>query len=212
MTAEQDLTTQHFLPNNLGRILLQSLEEVIGHNGVKAVLNLSDLPAYLTYYPPDNFDRGFPFEDLSRLNRGLEQLYGPRSGRGLAQRAGQATFRHALQQFADILSVSDLSFRLLPSRMKIRVGLSNLTRAITDHSDLQVRLEEQEDAFFLYCENCPICIGRTEARPCCHFSIGVLQEAMFWFSGGKYFPIEELQCQAQGAPACAIRILRSAID
>lgn len=212
MTVEQGQDIRQYFPNNLGRVLLQSLEEVIGHSGVKAVLNLSGLTSYITQYPPDNFDLGFPFEDLSCLSRGLEQLYGPRSGRGLAQRAGQATFRHALQRFADILSVSDLSFRLLPSRMKIRVGLANITRAVTEYSHLQVHLDEQEDAFFLHCENCPFCIDRTETHPCCHFSIGVLQEAMFWFSGGKYFPIEEISCQAQGAPCCTIRILRTPID
>jgi len=212
MTTPPEQDQQLYYPNNLGRIILLAFEEVIGRNGVKAVLNLSGLGAYLGHYPPDTFDLGFPFADLSALILGLEQFYGPRSGRGLAQRAGQATFRRALQEFPDILNVSDLSFRLLPGKMKIRVGLQNLVRAVTEHSDQAIRLEEREDAFLLHCETCALCIDRQEAQPCCHFSIGVLQEAMFWLSGGKYHPIEETQCLAAGDPECTLRIQRIALD
>ena len=212
MTASVEQGEKLYYPNNLGRIILLAFEEVIGHNGVRAVLNLTGLEAYIGHFPPDNFDLGFPFEDISRLNAGLEHLYGPRSGRGLSQRAGQATFRHALQQFADILNVSDLSFRLLPAKMKIRVGLQNIARAVNEYTDQTVRLEEREDVFLWHSEYCPLCIDRKEDHPCCHFSIGVLQEAMFWLSGGKFFSIEETFCLAQGDPLCTIRIARTAID
>lgn len=210
-TAEEQLK-QLYYPNNLGRLVLLAFEEVIGRNGVKAVLKLSGLESYIGHYPPNTFDLGFPFKDLSALIEGIEQFYGPRSGRGLAQRAGQATFRRALQEYPDILNVSDLSFRLLPGKMKISVGLQNLVRAINEHSDQTLRLEEKEDAYLLHCETCALCINRQGDRPGCHFTVGILQEAMFWFSGGKYHPIEETHCLAVGDPRCTIRIGRIALE
>lgn len=212
MTTALEPQQPSYYPNNLGRIILLSFEEVIGNSGVKAVLKLSGLGDYIGHYPPDTFDRGFPFRDCAVLVKGVEQFYGPRSGRGLAQRAGQATFRRALQSFPTILNVSDLSFRLLPGNMKISIGLQNLVHAVNEHSDQTLRYDEREDAFLIHSETCALCIDRYEGKPCCHFSVGVLQEAMFFFSGGKYFPIQETQCIAAGDPHCTIRIERTAIE
>ena len=41
------ITTQFYYPNRMGRIILLSMEEVMGRNGVNAVLNLASLPALI---------------------------------------------------------------------------------------------------------------------------------------------------------------------
>lgn len=83
----------YYLPNSISRSLLLSLEEVIGHTGLTAVLNSAGLRHLVNNLPPSNLDPEFPFEDVGRLHQGLENLYGPRGGRGLALRAGRVCFR-----------------------------------------------------------------------------------------------------------------------
>ena len=84
---------QFYYPNKFARIMLASLEEVMGKNGLNALLHLADLSKYIMTRPPDNLKKEFPFSDFTALQIALEDMYGPRGGRGLAVRAGRVTFK-----------------------------------------------------------------------------------------------------------------------
>ena len=71
-----------YYPNKFGLITIKSLEEVMGKNGLNAILNLGGLNNYVENYPPDNLDKGFDFSELSAIGSALEEMYGPRGGRG----------------------------------------------------------------------------------------------------------------------------------
>ena len=79
-----------FYPNKMGRIVLLAMEEVMGRNGVNAILNLARLKNLVNCYPPNNFDRQFTFEEVGAIQQALDDMYGPRGSRGLALRAGRA--------------------------------------------------------------------------------------------------------------------------
>ena len=44
--------TDYFYPNRFGRIVLTSLEDVLGLHGVNAVLNLAEMADLVGNYPP----------------------------------------------------------------------------------------------------------------------------------------------------------------
>lgn len=48
----------------MGRIVLLSLEEIIGPNAVKAILNQAGLTHYMGKYPSNNLKKQFKFDDL----------------------------------------------------------------------------------------------------------------------------------------------------
>ena len=78
-----------FYPNRFGLITLQALEEVMGKNGLNAILNLAQLSSLIDNYPPPNLEKAFDFSDYSMVNLALEEMYGPRGGRGPSRyRAG----------------------------------------------------------------------------------------------------------------------------
>ncbi|NJL95677.1 MAG: hypothetical protein HC915_19075 [Anaerolineae bacterium] len=81
-----------YYPNKLARITLEAMEEIMGKNGLNAILNLAGLSEYIGNYPPDNLEKAFDFTDFTALMVALEDMYGPRGGRGLALRAGRAAF------------------------------------------------------------------------------------------------------------------------
>ena len=70
-----------YYPNKFGLITLKSLEEVMGKNGLNAILNLAGLSNYIDTYPPDNLDKGFDFSELSAIGTALEDMYGPQRTR-----------------------------------------------------------------------------------------------------------------------------------
>ena len=81
-----------YYPNKIARIFLSAMEEIMGKNGLNAVLNMARQSNLIDNYPPDNLDKEFDFSQFSVLNAALEEMYGPRGGRGLALRGGRASF------------------------------------------------------------------------------------------------------------------------
>ena len=78
-------------PQKMGRIILLGLEEVIGRGGLEAVLQVGELEEAAQNVRSDLEERTFSFEAVSRLHQALEELYGPRGGRGLALRVGRCS-------------------------------------------------------------------------------------------------------------------------
>lgn len=205
-------TASFYYPNKIGRIILLATEEVMGRNGVNAVLNLARLRHLVNNYPPNNFDRQFRFEDVGGIQQALEEMYGPRGARGLALRAGRACFKYGIKEFGPVLGISDLAFRLLPVGMKMKVGLEVFAEMFNKFSDQVVRLGEDESHFIWTIERCPVCWGRRASEPCCYLAVGILQEGAIWVSGGKNFAVEETTCMASGDPACTILIGKRPLD
>jgi hypothetical protein len=69
-----------YYPNKIARIAIQALEDVMGKNGLNAILNLANLTELIDHYPPNNLDRQFDFADFSAMVGALEEMYGPRGG------------------------------------------------------------------------------------------------------------------------------------
>ena len=203
---------QFFYPNKMGRIILLAMEEIMGRNGVNAVLNLSKKARLINNYPPNNFDRQFAFEDVGAIQQALDEMYGPRGGRGLALRAGRACFKYGLKEFGPVLGIADLAFRLLPLNMKLKVGAEVFADTFNKYTDQRVRLTDDADQIYWHNERCPICWGRTTDIPCCHLAVGILQESLYWVSGGKNFQVQETACIAHGDEACTIVIEKKPLD
>jgi predicted hydrocarbon binding protein len=198
----------YYYPNRMGRTVLLAMEEILGHAGTNAILNLAGLPAYLAY-PHDNQELDLPFTHISRLQAGLETAYGPRAGRGLALRIGRACLKYVLGEFGPELGLSDQAFRLLPLQTKLKTSSEAFATLFNNHTDQKIRLKIDQKSIFWQIERCPFCWERKSEVPCCHLAVGFLQEALFWVSGGKYFEVEEQNCIACGESACTIKIDRA---
>lgn len=199
-------------PNKMGRMLLLALEDVMGRNGVNAVLNLAKLRHRVNRYPPNNLELEFGFYELSQIMQALEDMYGPRGGRSLAIRMGRAGFKYALKDFGSLLGLADLAFRLLPLGMKLKVGLNAMADTFNDFTDQRVRVEEEADHFLYIIERCPVCWERQAANPCCYAAEGLLEELVYWVSNGRRFAVQEISCISTGDASCTFTIGRRPID
>lgn len=198
----------YYYPNRLGRLILLAFEEVIGRSGLNEVLNLSLLPHLIDSLPPDDEIKAISFETISQLQHAMEQEFGPHGGRGLALRAGRVFFSNGLRTYGPKLGLNEANFRLQPPELKLLDVLDTITDFFNRHTDQQVILEQSEQSFLWRIERCPWCWKREEFEPVCHFVVGMLQEALYWVSGGKYYNIVEETCIAQGEPVCLIVIDR----
>lgn len=203
----------YYYANKFALITLKALEEVMGKNGVNAILNLAHLPHLIDQYPPDNLEREFDFADFSAINWALEEMYGPRGGRGLALRAGRATFADALRNFGALAGVGDLAFKVLPLEIKLRIGLPAMAKIFTQLTDQYSTVQEYENEFVYTIHRCPVCWGRSGVdKPVCFIATGLLQGSLKWVSGGLEFRVTETKCIAMGDPTCDFVIPKKPIE
>lgn len=196
-----------YYPNKFGLITIKSLEDVMGKNGLNAILNLAGISHYVDNYPPDDLEKGFDFSELSAIGTALEEMYGPRGGRGLALRAGRATFSDALRNFGALAGVADLAFVVLPLDAKLRIGLNAFAKMFVQLTDQETRVEEKDDEFIWTILRCPCCWGRhNEEKPVCYIAAGLLLESLKWVSGGSEFRVTESKCIAVGHDVCEFLI------
>ena len=83
--------------NTIVRQALVSAEEVMGTNGLNAVLRLSSLERFVDNLPPDNLDPGIQAAQYAQLNQAIEDFYG-RGGKGMLRRIGKASFQYAVNE------------------------------------------------------------------------------------------------------------------
>jgi predicted hydrocarbon binding protein len=195
-----------FYPQKMGRIIFIGMEEVIGTSGVDAVLRLASLESFIKNYPAATGERAFPFATVSLLQSTLEQVYGPRGGRGLALRVGRGCFKYGLKEYGSMLGLTEMAFRLLSLSTKLHTGTKTFADLFNKYTDQKVLVEEIDNKILWHIERCPLCWERKSDEPICHLAVGLLQEALYWLSGGKIFNVEETACIARGDAACTITI------
>lgn len=189
----------YYYPNKFARITIEAMEEVMGENGLKAILNLAGLSHVIGNYPLDNLEKEFDFADFTAINIALEEMYGPRGGRGLALRAGRATFAQGLRAFGALAGVGDLAFKVLPLNAKLKIGVPAMANIFSQFSDQVSNVfDEGNDKIIYTLERCPMCWNRKADRPVCFVGQGLLQEGLRWVSGGNEFKVDLDTCIAKG--------------
>lgn len=185
-------------PNKMGRLYLTGLEEVLGRNGVNAILHLANMDQFIGNYPPDNLEKQFDFVYIASLHEALETIYGARGGRSLELRAGRALFSEGLRNFGALSGAGDLAFKVLPLTTKLKIGVPAIAKVFTGLTDQISNVQEREDHYIYTLERCSMCWNRTSEKPICHTAVGIIQEALKWVSGGREFKVEMKSCMACG--------------
>ena len=108
-----------------------------------------------------------------------------------------------------MLGLTEMAFRLLPLSTKLHTGANSFAGLFNKHTDQRVRVEEFDTTILWHIERCPLCWERTSDGPVCHLAVGLLQEALYWLSGGKVFSVEEIACHARGDERCTILIQKT---
>ncbi len=193
----------------MGRVLLQATEDELGRSGLLALLQTARLGQYAAAFPPSTLDKKFPFEDVSALMQGIDLIYGPRGGRGIALRVGRVAFRYGLMDFGPVLGVGDLAVSLLPFSLKLNQGAAALAGLFNQFSDQVVRVEDDADTLCWHIDRCPLCWGRALDGPRCFVAAGLLQESLVWLSGGRHYAVTQTTCRAAGGSHCLFEISKT---
>lgn len=199
------------MPNVMLRNLLEAVAEVLGENGLKAVLNVAGLQRFIDNYPPANMELGVTFADYGATEQAIEDVVGPKGARMMLTRIGRATFRYALEEQPAVLGLASVALKALPRVARMKVVLASLARAATRDVNQPTDIEEHDDHFLYVADECPCRWRGKRDKPVCFVTVGVLHGAMHWATGKK-FRIEEVSCIAMGDKACRYRIDKEPLE
>jgi len=191
--------------NTLVRQALVAAGEVMGENGLNAVLRSSGLERFAGNLPPDNLEPGIKAVEYARLNETIEAFYG-RGGRGMLRRIGRASFQYGVREQGALLGLAGAALKLMPQKGRIKFILNALVNALKKTNAQVDAWVEDEDGRLAYVEStCAICKGRQSDGPICHLYIGSIGEAVRWATDQEY-EIIETHCIARGDPYCRFEV------
>lgn len=199
--------------NFVMRIYLETIQNIVGVNGLKSILNYSHLEKYNESFPPNNAELAIPLEELRALFYSLYELFGSKGVRGLQLRVGRENARIGIEGRSAIAKPLKAAARLVPEEKKMRLLLKKTVEQskeiYTWNLDKPpVELLEEDDCFLI------IHRDRFESEeiisntPVCNVFVGNLQYAIEWITGHPH-EVEEIECRAIGDPADVFRISKA---
>ena len=201
-----------FYPNHIVRTYLESLQDILGVNGIRVLLKHADLTEWIDEPPPADLEKAVDFARFAELCAVMDDFYGLQGGHGVARRASWASYGVLREALADIPEVSQWDKVDLPLEKKIKGALVGTSRILSGVSDQYTTVEEDDQSFFFIVHQCPVCWGRQYESPLCHPILGALEEATRWSSGGLVFQIEEIECKAMGHETCKFQISKEPVE
>jgi len=190
--------------NTIMRQALVAAQEVMGENGLNAVLRSCGLERYIGNLPPDNLDPAVQTAQYAHFNQAIEEFYG-RGGRGMLRRVGKASFQYGVREQAALLGIAGAALKLLPERQRIKFILNALASALRkSNAQVEVWIDDGERLAYID-STCGVCHSRKSEVPVCHLYVGSIGEAVEWATGSPHV-ITETHCMAKGDEYCRFEV------
>ena len=201
MTTREDAV----IINSLVRQALTSMQEVMGDNGLNAVLKTCGLDKFVDNFPPNDLEPSIKASQYAQLNQAIEDFYG-RGGRGILKRVGRASFQYGVREQAALLGVAGVALKVMPQKERIKFILNGMANALKkSNPEVDAHLDESDGVLAYVESTCAICNGRHSEKPICYLYIGSVSEAVKWATGREYNVIET-HCIAKGDEYCRFEI------
>ncbi len=193
-------------PNKYMAVLLHALDELMGTNGLHALLNAAGLKEWTSSPPGRDDERAIDFSQVSALTRTLVDFYGVKGS--------QSLFRPANKQLFDELWASDprfdfcneQEFKALDPKSRLEKGVRALSELLNEVSDIGMEVEADDIGVNITLERCPYCWGEMGIPAQCTAFLGLIERATRKFLESADFSIEEEQCLREKADFCSFQI------
>ena len=176
--------------NGVIRLYLDSVESIMGTNGVKALLNYTKM-TYLWENKPDySFEKNYTDEEYGALIMNLYQILGTSGAKALFRQLGKAIAERTIS-----LGIFD-SVKELPPKERLK-GAVDIYIMASGRGTITL------EGSLLTFDNapCATCHGITSTDPVCTIINGFLDTLAAW-SGFKGARSREVLCKAVGDRTC----------
>ena len=177
------------------RLTLDASEEVLGTNGLKAILNFSKMAHLLENKPDYSFEKNFTDDEFRAVSSSFVEVLGLDGGRAIFRLIGKSIGKNTIK-IGGYESIKDL-----PPDEK-------LFKAIELYSLVSGRGKVMKEGDVIVYDNpqCTLCAKVKHDHPICSLYNGYLDTTIEW-SGVKGKKTVETACMAMGDKSCRFEIL-----
>jgi predicted hydrocarbon binding protein len=187
--------TEKTVSNMVIRFIMDATEEVMGLNGLKAVLNYGGLTYLLDNKPDHSFDKNYTDDEYGALTSNLYKVVGTQGGKALFRLVGKTTGSFIIEK-----GVFE-SLKDLPAEEKIFKMLEIFAMATGRGTAENVGGVPTYDN-----PQCTACKGVKDKGPVCTPINGIFDEFIKW-AGLEGFRTYETMCKAKGDDTCRYEVL-----
>jgi hypothetical protein len=182
--------------------LLWAMKQVLGQDGLAAMLKTVGHTEYLGDYPPPDIQEEVGFGDYAVLHKAVADYYGT-GARSVLNRVGCAVFNREFT--AQVSFGIQVRRRLLPKRACLGFTLEAVARMWTNDQRLPTSVARSAGGFIFTLEKIPVAWGRSVKALIAHTHTGYLEQAGLWATGA---PVE-IQSVACALTQCRYRVTLS---
>jgi predicted hydrocarbon binding protein len=177
------------------RLTLDASEEVLGTNGLKAILNFSKMSHLMENKPDYSFEKNFTDDEFRAISASFMDVLGIDGARAVFRMIGKAMVQNTVK-----IGAFD-SIKDLPPDEKI-------FKAIELYSLVSGRGKVSREGDVIVYDNpqCTLCAHVKHDRPVCTMYNGVFDSMIEW-AGVKNKKSVETACMAMGDKSCRFELL-----
>jgi predicted hydrocarbon binding protein len=177
------------------RILMDATEEVIGINGLKALLNYAMMSSLIENRPGYGYEKTFTDIEFSRIIVSFYELLGVPGAKAIFRMIGKAIAKHARD-----LGFFD-SFKELPPRDRLFKSIELYTIASG-----RGKVTIEGDTIVFDNDACTTCFNLKSDVPICTIISGFINELAAWAGLAGVMAVEK-KCKAMGDATCLYEVL-----
>ncbi len=195
------------IENKAFRVILLGVEDTVGENGLKSVLNFSGLTGYIDKIPPNDTEKGGPrISDVTKLEMAVEEIFGNRGARAILLRVGKMIAKWGLEANPEVTRGAEAAFSTMSEHDRAKTILTYAADTVAKQLETETWVEEEGDGFLYKDKAATYCFGRKSDVPVCHPVDGFLAGLVAWAVGNNEWKAQETTCMAMGEPQCTYRI------
>ena len=186
--------TEKTVSDGVIRILMDATEEVVGENGLKAMLNFAKMPYLIENKPDHGFDKKYTDEEYARILHSYYDVLGVSGAKSVFRMIGRAIAKRTTG-----LGLFD-AFKELPPEER-------LLKSVELYTQVSGRGRAFMDNGVIVYDNtaCSTCSGIESKAPVCTIVNGFLDDMAKWAGiAGKQSV--ETRCKAMGHETCRYEI------
>ena len=198
--------------NLIMRVLLETIQNVVGANGLKSILNYAHLKKYIDSFPPENHELDIPIEDFHNVMVALVRLFGHKGASSLKIKVGRNILLLARKKRPKIAGAIRLAIRFLPETQRMKVALKGFIKEIEKRLPLPskkpyLKLQEEKEYFLITDKVYSESKGVKSKTPNCFIFVGMLLQLMELVTGHQH-EVEEIRCKAMGDEVDVFKIMK----
>lgn len=189
------MSEEKTVSNIVIRVLMDGTEEILGLNGMKALLNYAGLSYLIQNRPDYSFEKNYREDEFNAISSSFYNILGTSGAKAMFRLIGQGLGRGAIN--AGIYE----SFKELPGE-EILFKMIEIYVMASGKGELS----RDGDIFIYDNPRCSACKGVKDNTPVCTVLNGMFGEYLKW-AGVEGMKVVETKCKAMGDDTCRWEIV-----